>query len=391
MSALSVHSFVHPRATSLSLPPSRQQSPSILSMSASLPDDKFNQKNSQSSSSRDAGDALPHHPANDEFGALGSDFNYAAHRQHGGADGAPPPPHDAAVPAARRVRWEREALVRSKFASGDQVFELRATAARLRRELVAARSEAGANPRRVGQLEDELLTLNGRDAEFMHAVSLELMDKAQAAGNEEMVEKYRTQVEDAQSCIPQLNMHGLWVGKYESGYELINVTYSGDTLIATKVTGDQNVPKGEASFTVDLAPPFSAQTDGAFAPALEPIELQDAASRQWGQRYLPRQAGRGQVASRGFANAQWMEGQMILVGKFFSFAWVPLGHQVFFGRPSAELVVKMLKEAQAEDLRRDHVAVMRDVAEGMWDETYWDETERSSESYDLDEGQGCFE
>ena len=28
------------------------------------------------------------------------------------------------------------------------------------------------------------------------------------------------------------------------------------------------------------------------------------------------------------------EEQMILVGKLFLFAWVPLGHKVFFGQPS---------------------------------------------------------
>jgi hypothetical protein len=40
-----------------------------------------------------------------------------------------------------------------------------------------------------------------------------------------------------------------------------------------------------------------------------------------------------------------MEGQLILIGKeYFSFAWVPIEHQIFFGRPSAELALKMLRE-----------------------------------------------
>ena len=107
-------------------------------------------------------DALPSHPVNDEFDSLESDFNYAAH-QHDGVDGALPLPHDVEVSTVRQLRWEREALVRSKFPSGDAVFELRATVARLRQELVAARTEAGADERLVGKLEDELLTLNGRD------------------------------------------------------------------------------------------------------------------------------------------------------------------------------------------------------------------------------------
>ena len=36
---------------------------------------------------------------------------------------------------------------------------------------------------------------------------------------------------------------------------MINVTYVGDTLIAFKVTGDKNVPRGEITFQADLTPP----------------------------------------------------------------------------------------------------------------------------------------
>lgn len=371
-------------------------------MSVPLPDDKFNQwdEKAQSSSSPEAESAaLPSNPKDEGFGPLNSRSDFISAQYEGRGD-AFPLLDDVAVPEARKLRWEREALVRTKFASGDALFELRATVAGLRRELVDMRmqqrggGDAGdARKGRIKELEDELLALNGRDAEFMHAVSSELMEKAQAAGHEELAEKYRIQVEEARLCIPQLNMHGLWVGKYgENGYEIINITYSGDTLVATKVTGDQNVPRGKESFTVDLSPQFSSKADGEFVPGLEPIELNPKAAKQWGKHYLPRHAGWGQVASRDFTNAQWMEGQMILVGKFFSFAWVPIGHQVFFGRPSAELVVKMMREAKEEELRKDHVAVMRDAAEGMWDETYWDERERPEENYYVaDDEQDCFQ
>ena len=99
------------------------------------------------------------------------------------------------------------------------MFELRSKVAELRQELIDTRTqlndggEVSTDRLRIEQLEEELLMLNGRDAEFMHAVSLELMEKAQTAGHDELVEKYRTQVEEARLCIPQLNMHGLWVGK----------------------------------------------------------------------------------------------------------------------------------------------------------------------------------
>jgi hypothetical protein len=168
----------------------------------------------------------------------------------------------------------------------------------------------------------------------------------------------------------------------ENGYEMVNITYSGDTLVATKVTGDQNVPRGEISFTANLSPRAQFQT----MSGLEPIELNARAARQWGKRYLPRHVGKGQVASEGYQNAQWMDGQLILVGRFFSFAWVPIGHQVFFGRPSAELTLKMLREHQEEEMMKDHVAVMREEATHMMDETYWSERENN-----YFEQEGCFE
>lgn len=95
--------------------------------------------------------ALPSHPVNDEFDSLKFDFNYAA-RQHDGVDGALPLLHDVEVSAVRQPRWEREALVRTQFLSSDTVFELRATVARLRQKLVAARTEVGAYERLVRKL-----------------------------------------------------------------------------------------------------------------------------------------------------------------------------------------------------------------------------------------------
>ena len=175
--------------------------------------------------------------------------------------------------------------------------------------------------------------------------------------------------------------HSLSPKRYgEHGYEMINVTYSGNTLIATKITGDANVPKGEVTFTADLTPQIpSSSSSSPEQQYLPPIELDPQAQKQWGKKYLPRFIGKGQVASENFTNAQWMDGQMILVGRFFSFAWVPIGHQIFFGRPSSELTIKMLKEAKEDEMKRDHVAVMREEANNMLEETYWSEKESTTD------------
>ena len=115
---------------------------------------------------------------------------------------------------------------------------------------------------------------------------------------------------------------------------MINVTYVGDTLLAFKVTGDKNVPRGEITFQADLSPNALRKfqesgrrnryksKDSQQKP-LEPILLTDKAASKWGTRQLPRYRGLGQVAESGFKNSRWMDGQLIIIGEeYFSFAWV---------------------------------------------------------------------
>jgi Cyclin D1 binding domain len=142
---------------------------------------------------------------------------------------------------------------------------------------------------------------------------------------------------------------------------MINVTYHGDLLVAYKVTGDKNVPRGEITFQVDLNPTpprvvggdkMSSSSMGTAEP-LQPISLTEKAAKKWGTTQLPRHKGLGQVAEPGFTNNQWMDGQLIIIGEeFFSFAWVPIEQQIFFGRPSPELALKMLRESGATTVTR---------------------------------------
>ena len=140
---------------------------------------------------------------------------------------------------------------------------------------------------------------------------------------------------------------------------MINVTYHGDVLIAYKVTGDKNVPRGEITFQCDLNPTSpkvvggpSSSADGG-TDTLQPISLTEKAAKKWGTTQLPRHKGLGQVAEPGFTNNQWMDGQLIIIGEeYFSFAWVPIEQQIFFGRPSPELALKMLRESGATTVAR---------------------------------------
>lgn len=160
---------------------------------------------------------------------------------------------------------------------------------------------------------------------------------------------------------------------------MINVTYSGDLLTAYKVTGDNSVPRGEITFQADLSP-LSKTRSGKTKTDLKPIILTESAAKKWGTKQLPRYSGSGQVAEDGFTNEQWMDGQLIMIGEsYFSFAWLPISHQIFFGRPSPELALKMLREAGTTEvmgigtpppaIEDDDVSAMRAFVSRCLDET----------------------
>jgi hypothetical protein len=130
----------------------------------------------------------------------------------------------------------------------------------------------------------------------------------------------------------------------------VNVTYSSDNkneLVATKVTDDINMPRGEISFTANLNPQNES--------VLPPIQVSSAGE-------LKRFPGQGQVSSRkGLKDMRFIVGQLVMINDDqFGFLWVPTKHQVFFSRPSPETTMRLLrdivsKEDEVENMR-NHVA-----------------------------------
>lgn len=222
-----------------------------------------------------------------------------------------------------------------RFAERDELHRLRQEVLGMRQSLNDARSVG--DTQRVKKLTRAILAAQQRDAEFMYQVALERMEAASRAGMSAEAETYRMEAKRARAALPQFQLEGLWVGRYGDNFQMVNVTYTGDLLTAHKVTGDNHVPKSEVTFQVDLSPSSKEH--------LDPIELGGDAIAQWGSKYLQRYAGQGQVAANGFVNRKWLDGQLILVNQYFSFAWLPTGHQVFFGRPSPELTLKLLRES----------------------------------------------
>ena len=106
-----------------------------------------------------------------------------------------------------------------------------------------------------------------------------------------------------------------------------------------------------------------------------------------------------------YLDSQWIDGQLIMVNEYFSFAWLPIGHQVFFGRPTPELILKLMKD---EKRQASGDSSARDYLEKCWEETEHLEDDHEisfqgtpgmqSVSSSLDEdpngfytGDGCFE
>lgn len=250
-----------------------------------------------------------------------------------------------------------------KFVTGDELHKLRREVMAMRLELQVARRNG--SKLLVRALEKAIMNAQKVDAEFIYKVSMERREFAEEKGLFQEAEKYMQQAIEARSALPQFNLEGLWVGKYsEHGYEMINVTYDGDMLVAQKVTGTKNVPKGEVSFTCDLSP--KAGVTYQDEEALEPIKLGDGAAKQWGSKYLQRFLGKGQVAAEGYQDHTWIDGQLIMVNDYFSFAWIPIGHQVFFGRPTPELILKLLKDEKQKETGK---CSARALLERCWTET----------------------
>lgn len=252
----------------------------------------------------------------------------------------------------------------SRFDLGDDLEVLRQEVAEM--ESRYAQVVEGGFFRTAALLQEKLAEKRGRDAEFVYSEAVCNLNEAAAVEDGELEGRCREEREAARRSMPQFNLHGLWVGRYggngRENHEMINITYAGDTLIATKVTGDCFVPRGEVSFTVDLQP-----RNADFSDQLPPVHLEEAAGSQWGARYLPRFIGRGHVADEGYKEVAWVDGQLVLVGDYFSFAWLPQRHQIIFGRPSGELAIKMLRDYISEE---DEAEKAREGARALAERMY---------------------
>jgi hypothetical protein len=147
---------------------------------------------------------------------------------------------------------------------------------------------------------------------------------------------YRDFLRVLRRFMPQYQLAGLWKGTYPNhGEELVRVRYDGDTLYATKVTGDEHVPAGEVTFRAELATPCKAEQRSSgeemAGVRVEVVSLSSDGAPQ--QREVERYHGEGCIAARGFQHAHYVPGQLFLMDEdVLGFLWAPLGTLVVFNR-----------------------------------------------------------
>ena len=120
----------------------------------------------------------------------------------------------------------------------------------------------------AAQLRDDLAELRQKDPAVMASVMRTELEKHVTREAYGEAARCRDRLLVLRRFLPQYSLAGLWKGNYPNhGDELVRLHYQGDTLIATKVTGDEHVPEGEVTFRADLTQPSDGATEDDTAAA----------------------------------------------------------------------------------------------------------------------------
>ena len=198
---------------------------------------------------------------------------------------------------------------------------------RVRCAMLASRLESAVREERYGeaaQCRDQLQQLRLQDPIHLRQHLWSEMMEAGKADNLGKAVSLRLSVQEVERYMPQYKLGGEWEGIYAShGKETINIHYEGSTLVAVKMTGDDNVPKGEITFTVDLS------AEGLLGPVGRDAVTHPAEKiRMVLEGYLDNIIafkGRGQVAKAAFKSPQFIDGQLLVFEEgVIGFIFLPL-------------------------------------------------------------------
>ena len=118
---------------------------------------------------------------------------------------------------ARKTRQAKENKLSKRFATGEELKNLRLDLESLRHNLQWA--EALKDEVRIESLQKAIKNGENRDPDFMYKKAVKLIAQAKTmkdASSEEksaFFEKWTTVAAAARACLPQFNLEGLWVGK----------------------------------------------------------------------------------------------------------------------------------------------------------------------------------
>lgn len=118
---------------------------------------------------------------------------------------------------ARKKRLAREHSLRKRFATGEDLKNLRIDLESLCQNLQWA--EAFNDFGRIQDLNEAIKKSQNRDPDYVYAQAFKFMAQVKTmadASQEEkdaLVEKWSKLAQGARECLPQFNLEGLWVGK----------------------------------------------------------------------------------------------------------------------------------------------------------------------------------
>mmetsp|Transcript_22812 Transcript_22812/g.33688 ORF Transcript_22812/g.33688 Transcript_22812/m.33688 type:complete len:400 (+) Transcript_22812:532-1731(+) len=241
---------------------------------------------------------------------------------------------DENLSSMRKERLAREKANQIRFATGKDLVKLRNDLAHLRDSLLWA--QAVKDDARVQELTKAIDDGERCDADLVYSKALAAIESLKKSQDKEdrktQISKWERVAKDARSCLSRFQLEG-----------------SGDTLVATKVTSDEDFPRGTVIFDASLS-----SGNNMTGQMLSPIQLPSDTAKKWGIDKLCRYKGKGFVTKKkqGSSKARPIEheeGQLIMYENHFSFVWVPTRRHVFFGRPSQEVTIRMLRDIVSKE------------------------------------------
>mmetsp|Transcript_9608 Transcript_9608/g.23846 ORF Transcript_9608/g.23846 Transcript_9608/m.23846 type:complete len:311 (+) Transcript_9608:201-1133(+) len=227
------------------------------------------------------------------------------------------------------------------FAPAAELPTVRGELVRLQNQLQAAIDEQDFAA--AAMLRDDITELRNKDPAVMSSLLKEQLQDALAKEDYKQASALRDQMLVLRRFLPQYQLAGLWKGNYPNhGEELVRIHYEGDTLYATKVTGDLHVPAGEVTFQADLSQPFDQigrvganALEEASGVRVEVVSLSSDGSQE--QREVEQFQGEGRIAAVNFQHAHFVPGQLFLMDEdVLGFLWLPLGTFIVFSRVHEE-------------------------------------------------------